>query len=103
MKGISTVEVSYFITSLTRDRADAGRLAELIRGHWKIENRLHYVRDVAMGEDACRVRTGSSPQVLAALRNSALHLLENANAPSRAASMRRFTAHPHEPIKLIRQ
>ncbi len=103
VKGISTVEVSYFITSPTRDRADAGRLAEWIRGHWKIENRPHYVRDVSRGEEACRVRTGSSPQGRAALRNRALHLLEDVKAPSRAASMRRFTAHPHEAIKLIRQ
>lgn len=102
VKGVTTVEVSYFITSLTRAKADAGRLAELIRAHWKIENRLHYVRDVSLGEDACRVRTGSSPQVLAALRNTALHLFEGVDAPSKASAMRRFAAHPGEAIRLLR-
>lgn len=103
VKGVSTVEVSYFITSLTRAKADAGRLADLIRSHWKIENRLHYVRDVSMGEDACRVRTGSSPQVLAALRNTTLHLFEGVEAPSIASAMRRFVAHPNEAIRILQQ
>ena len=58
-KGETTVEVVYGITSLGRERADAKRLLELTRGHWGIENGLHYVRDVTMGEDASRVRKGS--------------------------------------------
>jgi len=52
------VEVSWYITSLSRDRADATRLPEWIQSHWHIENRLHYVRDVTFGEDASRVRSG---------------------------------------------
>src|SRR4051812_32937573 len=68
-KGQTTVEVAYYITSLGRDRADAVQLGQWIRCHWEIENRLHHVRDVTFGEDASRVRRGSSPQVLAALRN----------------------------------
>lgn len=99
--GGSSVEVAYFITSLDRDRADAARLLDLVRAHWHIENRLHYVRDVTLGEDACRVRTGSSPQALAALRNGVIHLLEGVEAPSKAAAMRRFSAHPYEAIQLI--
>jgi len=101
VKGTTTAEVAYFVTSLTRDEADAARLLALIRSHWEIENRLHYVRDVTSGEDACRVRTGSSPQVLAALRNTVVHLLEGVDAPSKAAALRRFAAHPDEAIRLI--
>ena len=97
----ATVEVAYFITSLGRDRADAGRLLALVRAHWHIENRLHYVRDVTLGEDACRVRTGSSPQALAALRNGVIHLLDGVAATSKAAATRRFAAHPAEAIRLI--
>jgi predicted transposase YbfD/YdcC len=101
IKGETTVEVSYFITSLDRGRAGATRLGELIRGHWGIENRLHYVRDVTWGEDASRVRKGSSPEVLAALRNTANYLLEQVKAPSKAAATRRFAAHPYEAVRLV--
>ena len=101
IKGETTVEVSYYITSLDRERADATRLGELIRAHWGIENRLHYVRDVTWGEDACRVRKGRGPEVLAALRNTANYLLGRVKAPSKAAATRRFAAHPHEAIHLV--
>jgi len=101
IKGETTVEVSYYITSLDRTRADAARLGALIRAHWGIENRLHYVRDVTWGEDASRVRKGSSPELLAALRNTANYLLERVKAPSKAAATRRFAAHPDEALPLI--
>jgi predicted transposase YbfD/YdcC len=103
VKGVATVEVAYFITSLDRSRADAARLLGLVRAHWGIENELHHVRDVSLGEDACRVRTDSSPQVLAALRNTTRHLLAGVDATSRAAAMRRFAAHPGEALRLIKQ
>ena len=77
------------ITSLTAERADAGRLLQLTRGHWGIENGLHYRRDVTMGEDASRVRKGTAPQVMAALRNSINHALAEI-APNLAAAMRRL-------------
>ena len=66
---------STLITSVPRERADAATLLGWSRGHWGIENRLHYVRDVTMGEDANRTRSGSGPQVLAALRNLAISKL----------------------------
>ena len=74
-KGKTAVEVVYGITSLTPEEADAGRLLALVRTHWRMENCLHWVRDVTLGEDGCRVRTGSAPQVLAAIRNVVVHLL----------------------------
>jgi predicted transposase YbfD/YdcC len=97
----TSVEVVYGITSLGRDAADAGRLLQLVREHWGIENRLHYVRDVTLGEDACRVRTGSSARVLAALRNVAVYLLGQVKAASKAAATRRLAAHPHEALALL--
>jgi predicted transposase YbfD/YdcC len=54
------------------------RLLRLICGHWCIENRLHYVRDVSFGEDASQVRCGTAPQVLAALRNAAIGMVRDA-------------------------
>ena len=68
-RGKETMERAYAITSLPPERADADRLLEIWRGHWGIENRLHWVRDMVFGEDQCQVRTGPAPQLLAALRN----------------------------------
>ena len=56
-KGRETVERAYAITSLPPERGDAARLLEIWRGHWGIENRLHWVRDVVFGEDQSQVRT----------------------------------------------
>jgi predicted transposase YbfD/YdcC len=97
------VEVVHGITSLGRDRADARALLSRVRGHWEIENRLHYVRDETLGEDRCRVRKGPSTQVLAALRNVVVHLLEGVRAPRKAAATRRFAAHPEEALPLLLQ
>lgn len=82
-----SVEVRYAITSLS-PTVGAGRLLDLVRGHWGIENRLHYVRDVTMGEDASQIRTGSAPQVMAALRSVVLALLRTAGFQNMAAALR---------------
>ena len=60
---------AYAITSLTFAQASPARLADLIRGHWAIDNGLHWVRDVTFAEDGSQVRTGTAPQVMACLRN----------------------------------
>jgi predicted transposase YbfD/YdcC len=99
--GKTTIEVAYAATSLSADEADATKLLALIRDHWRIENELHYVRDVTLGEDACRVRTGAAPQVLAALRNAVVHLLCDVDAESRPAAIERLQAHPDEAKQLI--
>jgi predicted transposase YbfD/YdcC len=101
VNGQTTVEVEYAMTSLKPEQADAKQLAELVREHWRIENALHYVRDVTLGEDGCRVRRGSAPQVLAAVRNAIVHLLADVDAPSRAAAIRRLQAHPEEAFTLL--
>lgn len=85
--GVTTRETVYGITSLSVGEADARRLLALTRGHWEIENGLHYKRDVTLGEDASRVRRGAAPQVMAALRNSVLHLLDD-TAEGLAAALR---------------
>ena len=68
-KSRESVERAYAVTSLPVERAGAARLLEIWRGHWGIGNRLHWVRDVVFGEDQSQVRTGSAPQLLAALPN----------------------------------
>jgi hypothetical protein len=101
VKGKTEVQVVYGITSLGRDEADAKRLLGLARGHWGIENKLHYVRDEALGEDRCRVRKGAAAQVLAAVRNVAVHLLGEVNGKNKAAATRRLAAHPKEALPLL--
>ena len=59
----SSIETSYFITSLAPDRAGPKELAELVRGHWGIENRIHWVRDVTFDEDRSQIRVGNAPRV----------------------------------------
>ena len=100
-KGAAGVDVVYGVSGLSPQQAGAARMLELVRGHWGVENGLHWVRDVTLGGDACRVRTGSSPQVLAALRNAAVHLLEGVEAASKAAATRRFHVHPSEALPLL--
>ena len=95
------MEVAHGITSLRPERADAARLLEVVRDHWRIENCLHYVRDVTLGEDACRVRKGSAPQVLAALRNAVIHLLAGVPAESRSAATERLAARPNQALSLL--
>jgi predicted transposase YbfD/YdcC len=92
VKGARTTETVCFITSLTPQRATAEDLQALIRGHWHIENRLHWVRDVSLGEDACRARTGAAPQVLAGIRNAAIRLMRRAGTASIASALRRNAA-----------
>src|SRR5437016_61591 len=73
--GKTTQKVVYLITDLTPIQASPRRLLDLARGHWSIENGLHSVRDVSFGEDRSRLRSGSAPQIMAALRNLALTLI----------------------------
>jgi predicted transposase YbfD/YdcC len=102
IKGTTSLEIVLAITSLTRLRANAERLLGLSRQHWSIENRLHYVRDVSMGEDACRVRSGHAPQLLAALRNMALGLIRRRTRHKFIPdAIRRFIAEPFAALALI--
>lgn len=103
IRGKQTVETVAAITSLPPEQADAADLLRIARDHWKIENRLHWVRDMSFGEDACRVRTGAAPQVLAALRNAGLGLLRACSVENIAAALRRHAAKPLEAIKLVLQ
>jgi predicted transposase YbfD/YdcC len=88
-EGKTTHETRYFITSVSRTVGDAGQLLKWVRGHWSIENRSHYVRDVTMGEDSSRIRKRSGPQVLAALRNATISFLRNTGATNIAEAIRR--------------
>ena len=92
----TTHEVAYGITSLPAPDADAARLLALGRGHWQIENGLHYRRDVTLQEDGSQVRRGQAPQVLAALNNLVCGLCGRAGI-SNLAELQRICARRLDP------
>jgi predicted transposase YbfD/YdcC len=98
-KGKKTVEVVYLITS---DRsADPATLAAWIRGHWHIENKLHWVRDVTYHEDKSLVRTGNAPRVMATLRGLAISLLRLDGHANIAAANRHHARDPQRTLSLL--
>lgn len=70
----TTENTAFAITGLPINAANAHQLAAFWRSHWTIENKVHYVRDVTFGEDACHARTGTAPHTLAAFRNAVISL-----------------------------
>ena len=95
------VEVGYAITSAPLGRASAAGLLRDQRGHWRIENQVHWVRDVTLDEDRCPVRTGAAPQVFAACRNLALALLRRCGCTNIAAALRTNAGRPHLAVTLV--
>ncbi len=102
VKGERSEEYSYFITSLSREQANARDLLNLQRGHWGIENRLHWVRDVTMGEDKCRARSGYIPQNLAAFRNAALTTLRAEGFKEIASTLRTLAVNPSKLLAILK-
>jgi predicted transposase YbfD/YdcC len=87
-KTVRSAVTAYVITSLSAREASPARLAGYVRGHWVIENKVHWVRDVTFREDASRVRTGSRPRAMATLRNLAIGLIRQAGYTKIAAAIR---------------
>ena len=100
-KGQVQREIAFAITSLCPQKASPGKLLALIRGHWSIENRLHWVRDVTFDEDRSQVRKGSGPQVMACLRNTTIGLLRLKGVTNIAAARRRNACHADEALALL--
>lgn len=99
--GKQTEETCYGITSLDTVRADPPAVLGYNRGHWEIETRLHWVRDVNYDEDRSQVRKGNGPQVMAPLRNLSIALLRLAGAINIAAAIRHMAAHPDKAVRLL--
>jgi predicted transposase YbfD/YdcC len=94
-------ETVYAITSLAATQASPAVLAAIIRGHWSIEDRLHWVRDMDYDEDRSQVRTASGPRVMATLRNLAITVLRLAGAASIATALRYHARRPDRPLRTI--
>ena len=100
-KGEERVEIVYGITNLPRKKADAKRLLELNQKHWYVENRLHYRRDVTLGEDASQVRIKGAPAVLAALNGGILAISDFLGIKNLAEQMIHYCAQPREVLELL--
>jgi predicted transposase YbfD/YdcC len=100
-KAHRSVETVYALTSLGHRDADPRLLAAWVRSHWTIENRLHWVRDVTEGEDHSSVRTGNGPQVMAALRNTAINIIRLRGGTNIAAAHRHFSYTPADVLDAL--
>jgi hypothetical protein len=97
----TTEETVYGVTSLSPEQASPAQLLAYNRGHWEIENRLHYVRDMTWDEDRSQVRKGRRPHAMATLRNLAISLLRLAGAKNIAAATRHLGRHVNRPLRLL--
>lgn len=99
--GEQSTSVHYGVTSLTSKEASAKRLLRVVRGHWRIENGLHYRRDVSLNEDFCGLRLPQLAHVFAILNNLALGLFAKWGGGNFAAAQREFNAQPEIALALI--
>lgn len=95
-------ETVYAITDLFVHQARPVHLAAWIRGHWSIENKVHWVRDVTYDEDRSQIRTGTGPQVMATLRNAAISVLRLAGIANIAAANRHYARDTRRPLDLLK-
>jgi predicted transposase YbfD/YdcC len=93
-------EVSYGVTNLTRQEADANRLLALVRGHWGIENGLHFRRDDTLKEDRCRLK-GQGAQAMATINNLVLGLLRTTGFETLPDARRYYAANLQAAVALV--
>jgi predicted transposase YbfD/YdcC len=100
-RGVSKQALLYGITSLSPHTGPPERLLALKRGHWGIENGLHRVKDVTLGEDQSTLHRGQGPTVMAFLRDAALSLLRRAGRHQIAACLREHAQDPTPALTLV--
>jgi predicted transposase YbfD/YdcC len=98
-----STETVYAIASLNPAQASAAELAAIVRGHWSIEDRLHWVRDTAYDEDRSQIRTDNGPRVMAGLRNLAITILRLTGTTNIAEALRHNARRPDRPLQTIKQ
>jgi len=90
-------ENHYYISSL---KVNAKTFAHIIRSHWKIENSLHYVKDVSFDEDSSRIRTQQAPLVSTMLRSLAINIMNINKIPNIKKARKLFAWSPHRLFNL---
>ena len=93
------------VCSLPVTGAQPEVVAAWVQGHWGIENRLHWVRDVIFDEDRHQLRTGNGPEIMATLRNLAISLIRlfHGASTSIASTTRSLSRQPKRAIRLLTQ
>lgn len=99
--GVAHQEIHWGVTSLPPAVAQVDRLLELHRGHWRIENSLHYVKDVTLGEDASLLHCEQGPAVMSLLRDAVVSALHQAGHQQIAARLRHNSRHPEDALALL--
>lgn len=94
-------EVALGITDLTPEEANAAQIGALVRGHWGIETRLHWERDMIYDEDRSQIRTHNGPQVMATLRNTAIGLLRRLQVPNIQRAVNYLNRHPEHVARVL--
>lgn len=89
------------VTSIPAGRIRNEHIADGVRGHWTVENRLHWVRDVTFDEDRSQIRTSNGPRVTASLRNMAVSAMRLARHENLAAAIRTYSARSDRPVTLL--
>ncbi len=100
-RGERKTAARYGITSLPAAVASADRLLTLVRGHWQIENGLHYVKDVTLGEDRSLIHKGNGPSIMAILRDTVVSVLHRAGWRTIAERLRFYSGNPHAALALL--
>ena len=100
-KTARSTEIAYAVTSLPKEKANRRQLLTASRGHWSIENGLHWVRDATMREDRSKVRSGSAPRALATMRNLVISVLRLAGATNIAQALRSVARRPESAFTLL--
>ena len=100
-RGTNKRQVRYGITSLPPQIAGASRLLNLKRGHWQIENGLHYVKDVTLGEGRSLIHVGSGSSVMGILRDFSVSLLHQVDCRTIARRLGFHSTHPEYAVALL--
>ena len=99
--GKKRTEIAYGISSLSAEQADAKRLLELNRGHWEIENRLHYVRDVSFDEDRSQIHHPVGARLMASIRNLVISIFRLLGFRYVPDAIRYFARRPEQTYQLL--
>jgi predicted transposase YbfD/YdcC len=94
-------EIVYGITSLPSEQASPCQLLQMLRSYWKIENCLHYPRDVTLHEDQTRFKKQSAAHIMAIINNLVLALIAKSDFPFVPSARRYFAAHPDAAFDLL--
>lgn len=94
-------EIVHGVTSIPAGRIRNEHIGDGVRGHWTVENRLHWVRDVTWNEDHSQIRTSNGPRTMASLRNLAVSAMRLAGHENLAAAIRTYSARSDRPVTLL--